>query len=93
MRLFPDSPKTYYEEVLRTVGAFAEGKDFRDLRVIETEDGLIVQGRVPLPTSQGGGVASESYLLTVEDLQALMRDAYDKRGSIGTDLGERSVLR
>jgi hypothetical protein len=78
MRLFPDDPRIYYQEVLRTVGAFIEAKGFRDVRIIESEDGLVVQGRL---AQRSGEIASETYLLTVDDLHAMMRDAYLKRGS------------
>jgi hypothetical protein len=90
MRLFPDDPKVYYQEVLRTVGAFIEGRGFRDIRIIESEDGLVVQGRA---VQKGGEIASETYLLTVDDLHTMMREAYMKRGASGKTYEDRRIDR
>jgi hypothetical protein len=89
MRLFPDSGETYYQEVLRTVGAFLEENDFRDIRIVETEDGLIVQGRTVSPERE---TTSETYLLTVEDIHAMLQEAYQKRGKMGSDFTKRGKL-
>ncbi len=86
MRLFPDSSDTYYQEVLRTVGAFLEENNFRDIRIVETEDGLIVQGRTVSLDSES---VSETYLLTVEDIHAMLKEAYQKRGRLRSDSAKR----
>jgi hypothetical protein len=77
MRLFPESNKTYYQEVLRSVGAFLEQGNFRDIRVLETEDGLVVQGKI---TRNDGSSITETYLLTVDDLHEMLAQGPLKRG-------------
>jgi hypothetical protein len=80
MRLFSDANKTYYQEVLRAVGAFVEEASFRDIRILETEDGLVVQGKID---REDGTAATETYLLTVDDLHMMLRQAYEKRSKVG----------
>jgi len=86
MRLFSDSGDTYYQEMLRTLGAFLEAHSFRDIRIVETEDGIIVQGRTV--SSERESVA-ETYLLTVDDIHAMLQEAYQKRGQQASDFAKR----
>jgi hypothetical protein len=81
MRLFADSPRRYYQDVLRVVGRFAEEHRFSDLRVVETEDGVIVQGRAEDRTSRDHALITETYFLSVEDLLGMMRSALKARGT------------
>jgi len=46
VRLFEGLVKTDYQDVLRAVGRYVDQQGFRDVRIIETEDGLILQGNV-----------------------------------------------
>ena len=81
MKLFEGLVKTDYQDVLRAVGRYVDQQGFRDVRIIETEDGLILQGNVA--GEQGSTKKSrrlESYLLTTSDLEKMRRDAYFKRG-------------
>ncbi len=81
MRLFEGLVKTDYQDVLRAVGRYVDQQGFRDIRIIETEDGLILQGNVA--GKQGSTKKPrrlESYLLTTSDLEKMRRDAYFKRG-------------
>lgn len=83
MRLFPETNKTYYQDILRSVGAFIEEANYRDIRILETEDGLVVQGKL---AREDGSIATETYLLTVDDLQTMLNEAYQKRGKVGQQL-------
>jgi hypothetical protein len=79
-KLFQGMLKTDYQDVLRTIGHYVDEHGFSDIRLIETEDGLILQGK----TSTGGARGEkkiETYLLTVQDVRELMREAYNRRGT------------
>lgn len=66
-----------YSEVLRVVGAYAERSNLRELRILETGNGLILQGLV----TQGDNVGERStYQLTREDIEDLLFDAFAQRG-------------
>ena len=80
MRLFPESPRRYYQDVLRTIGRFAEEHRFADLRIIETEDGIILQGRSEPETAKRRVWTVETYFFSVDDLLGMMRNASGSRG-------------
>ncbi len=66
-----------YSEILRLVGQYIERADLSEIRIIETEDGLILQGRVMRGERAG---QCDTYQLTPEDLSALLEDAFAQRG-------------
>lgn len=77
MKLFEGLSRTDYQDVLRAIGALLDERQLRDIRIWEHEHGIIVQGR------HSDGAASGSYetiLLTDEDLQEILRQAYQRRG-------------
>jgi hypothetical protein len=79
-KLFQGMPKTDYQDVLRTVGHYIDEHGLSDVRIIETQDGLILQGK----TSTGGARGekkTETYLLTLQDVKDLVREAYTRRGT------------
>lgn len=80
MRLFQELPKTDYQDLLRTIGHYIDQGGFTDIRLIETEEGMILQGRLSTTEEVRGEKKTETYLLTVEDIQDLMRKAYARRG-------------
>ncbi len=66
-----------YSEALRVVGAYAERTNLTELRILETEQGLILQGLV----TKGENVGERAtYQLTKEDIQDLLFDAFAQRG-------------
>ncbi len=77
--LFQGMTRTDYQDVLRTIGHYIDQHGFTGVRLIETEDGLILQGRVGT-----GGFRrerkTETYLLTVQDIKEMMKEAYTRRG-------------
>ena len=68
-----------YAEILRTVGQYADRAKLIEVRILETADGLILQGVVAFGEKTG---QRETYQLTVEDIQDLRRDAQAKRGKL-----------
>jgi len=77
--LFQGVSRTDYQDVLRTIGCYVDEHRLTGIRLIETEDGLILQGRVGTREVRGEK-RTETYLLTIEDIRDLMRDAYTRRG-------------
>ena len=83
MKLFDGVSQTDYQDILRALGRFIDSNQYVGIRIIETEDGLIFQGR-PAPRSGKAkpGPQIETYLITDNDLQQLLRDAYAQRGHV-----------
>jgi hypothetical protein len=47
MQIYEGSPRQDYEEVLRSLGAFLDQCGFREMSLVETADGFLVQGLAP----------------------------------------------
>lgn len=78
-KLFQGMGRTDYQDVFRTIGHYIDQHGFTGVRLIETEDGLILQGKVGVGKPRGEK-RTETYLLTVRDIRELMREAYTRRG-------------
>jgi hypothetical protein len=78
-KLFQGMTKTDYQDVLRTIGHYIDRQGYSGIRLIETEDGMILQGKVAKQGTRGDK-NTETYLLTVHDIKELMREAYGRRG-------------
>jgi len=66
-----------YSEVLRLIGQYIERANLCEIRIVETEEGLILQGIVARGAREG---ESDTYQLSPEDISALLEDAYAMRG-------------
>ncbi|MGE5264972.1 MAG: hypothetical protein ACM3S0_16450 [Acidobacteriota bacterium] len=66
-----------YSEVLRAIGAYVDRVNLSEVRVLETEDGIILQGRLAEGERMG---QRETYQLTVEDIAVLLIDSQAQRG-------------
>jgi hypothetical protein len=85
MRIYEGSPRQQWEEVLRSIGAFADREQLKELLLLELEVGFILQGL----GLQAGGADSDSYgsavkrtyELTDEQVAELMDVAAANRGS------------
>jgi hypothetical protein len=65
-----------YSEILRVVGQYVERAHLSQVRVLETDEGLILQGLVNEGERTG---ELDTYQLTAEDIGALLEDAYSMR--------------
>jgi hypothetical protein len=80
MKLFAGLATTDYQDILRAVGLLVDQQHLRDIRLWEHEDGIIVQGR----SRDDESARYESILLSDDDLQTLLEDAYRRRnGQVG----------
>jgi len=81
MKLFEGMSQTDYQDVLRALGRFIDLNHYMDIRIIETEEGLIFQGRTsPRSGRVRTGPQFDTFLITDDDLRRLLREAYDQRG-------------
>lgn len=89
MRIYDGSPRQDWEEVLRSVGAFADSEGLKELLLLELEGGFLLQGL----GVQAGGASSETYgattkrtyELTDDQVAELMDTAEKKRGTAASD--------
>ena len=49
MRIYEGAPRQNYEEVLRSIGAVLDQRGMREITLIETDDGFIIQGLALVP--------------------------------------------
>ncbi len=65
-----------YAEILRVVGMYVDSTNLSEVRIVETEEGLILQGLVMTGERQG---ERDTYQLTTDEVWDLLRDARSKR--------------
>jgi hypothetical protein len=81
MKLFAGLSKTDYQDVLRTIGLYADEMGLQSLRLVEVEDGIVIQC---LQNKDGEGAVTETLLLTDDDLREMLMQAYKRRATSGT---------
>jgi hypothetical protein len=79
MKLFLGMKRSDYQDVLRALGYFIDDHGYTDVRIIETDDGLVLQGRV-LERHEIGEASYDTFLITDEDIKVMVRDAFRRRG-------------
>jgi hypothetical protein len=74
MHLFNGLTRTDYQDILRAVGRLYDANGWRNLRIIECDEGLILQYTV-------GATDREfvTYLFSDADLEGMLREAYTQR--------------
>ena len=74
MRLFNGLERSDYQDILRAVGRLCDANGWRNLRIIECDEGIILQ-------YTDGATEREftTYLFSDEDLQAMLRESYTHR--------------
>ncbi len=66
-----------FSEILRVIGRYIDNNHLEEVRLVETEDAIIVQGRVTKGDRRGD---IDTYQLSIEDLAELRQDALLQRG-------------
>ncbi len=74
MRLFNGLDRTDYQDILRVVGRLCDANSWRNLRIVECDEGLILQ-------YTAGATDREfvTYLFSDDDLEGMLREAYTQR--------------
>jgi len=84
MRIYEGSPRQDFEEVLRSIGAFLDQRGMRDVLLVETPDGFILQGLAvesetgPWSESAGRQV-KETLTFLDEDIARFREEALARR--------------
>ena len=79
MKLFRGMKRSDYQDVLRALGYFIDDHGYTDVRIIETDDGVVLQGRVA-ERHEIGESSYDTFLITDEDVKVMVRDAFMRRG-------------
>ncbi len=85
MRIYEGTPRQNWEEVLRSVGAWADAERLKDLLMLELEGGFLVQGLQPVLSGawseSSGSLATRVLELTDEQVAELVDAGNERRGS------------
>lgn len=68
-----------YSEILRVIGRYMDTHNLGEGRIIETSDGIILQGVVQIGPRAG---ERETYQLTADDILDLLTNATAQRGKL-----------
>jgi len=84
MRIYEGGPRQDYEEALRSLGAFLDQRGLRELLLLETNDGFVVQGLVPRTDESGwaesaGTIEKQTFMFADDDVSRFMDEAYAQR--------------
>jgi hypothetical protein len=77
---YSGSGRMDYEDVLRAIGHFIDEHNFKEVCIIELEEGILVRGLVYTANRSGYRTISEAYLFTNEDIDHILEEAYQRRG-------------
>ena len=77
MQLFRGLGSTDYQDVLRAIGQFLDERGYCNVRLVEHEEGLLVQATLTIDGQTS--TTYETLLLTDEAIQRLLEQAYCRR--------------
>jgi hypothetical protein len=95
MRIYDGSPRQDWEEVLRSIGSWADHGLLKELLLLELDGGFLVQG---ISTSMGGQwsesgtYTKHTHELTDDQIGDLIATARERRGTAGADHAEVGVV-
>lgn len=87
MRIYEGSPRQDFEEVFRSIGAFLDRRNMRDILLLEVPDGYVVQGLVTTQSTTSawsesvGSMVKETLTYLDEDIAKFMEEAIKRRGT------------
>ena len=89
MRIYEGSPRQDFEEVLRSIGAFVDREQLKEILMLEMEGGYLLQGLAIRGASADsdafGSMAKRTYELTDEQVAQLMDTEAGHRGEATDD--------
>jgi hypothetical protein len=84
MRIYEGTPRQDWEEVLRSIGRFADAEGLKDLLLLEREGGFLLQGLRYMDSGAAsdsmGSLGKQNYELSDERVAELMEGAFESRG-------------
>src|SRR3954462_15933994 len=69
-----------YEDVLRAIGHFIDEHNFKEVCIIELEEGILVRALVHPANRRGLRTISQAYPFTNEDIDHILEEASQLRG-------------
>jgi hypothetical protein len=100
MRIYEGSPRQDFEEVLRSVGAYLDSRGMREILIVETDVGFVVQGLVIQSANSAWGdtmgtAIKETLTILDDDIAKFIDEAPDHRGEPTDNVPDRyeSALR
>ncbi len=94
MRIYEGSPRQDWEEVLRSIGAWADREVLKELLFLELDGGFLVQGiheSMGGQWSEAGTVSKQTHELTDDQVGDLIGEAKEQRDAAGADHAEVGV--
>ena len=96
MRIYDGSPRQDWEEVLRSIGAFADGERLKEILFLELDGGFLLQG-LGMPTGSAdsdsfGSLVKRTHELTDDQVGEMMDVTAAKRGSSDADRPHPDLL-
>jgi hypothetical protein len=84
VRIYEGSPRQGWEEVLRSIGGFADREGLKDLLLLERDGGFLLQGLQYVDSGAAsdsmGALGKRSFELSDERVAELMEGAFESRG-------------
>lgn len=94
MRIYEGSPRQDWEEVLRSIGAWADRQPLKELLLLELEGGFLVQGIAESmggQWSETGTYSKQTHELTDDQIGELIGAGEEQRGTAGANHPELGV--
>ncbi len=94
MRIYEGSPRQDWEEVLRSIGAWADREVLKELLFLELDGGFLVQGiheSMGGQWSETGTFSKQTHELTDDQVGDLIGEAKEQREAAGADHPEVGV--
>ncbi len=96
MRIYDGSPRQDWEEVLRSIGAYADSERLKEILLLELEGGFVLQGMAMASAGSDsdnlGSMTKRTYELTDDQVGELMEVSDKKRGTAGSDVPHPDLL-
>lgn len=96
MRIYDGSPRQDWEEVLRSIGDFADREQLKEILFLELEGGFLLQGLAMPPSAADsdtfGSLVKRTYELTDDQVGEMMDATTAKRGSSDADKPHADLL-
>jgi len=96
MRIYDGSPRQDWEEVLRSIGAFADQEKLKDLLFLELEGGFLLQGlgmqTAGVDSDSFGPTSKRTYELTDDQVGEMMDAMEARRGTVDSDVAQPDVM-
>lgn len=87
MRIYDGSPRQDFEEVLRSIGAFMDERNMREVLLVEVPQGFVIQGLATAGAAGGtwseslGQETKETLTFADDDIARFMEEALARRGA------------